>query len=74
MELVKQRGWAKSGVRIHHLRTAGEREVDIVLERGDGSVCGIEVKLGATPRSRDFSALRYLHSTFVTSPHCPAAL
>jgi len=60
MELVKQRGWAKTGVRIHHLRTAGEREVDIVLERGDGSVCGIEVKLGATPRSRDFSALRYL--------------
>jgi len=60
MELVKQRGWAKTGVRIHHLRTAGEREVDIVLERGGGSVCGIEVKLGATPRSRDFSALRYL--------------
>jgi uncharacterized protein len=60
MELVKQRTWANTGVRIHHLRTAGAREVDIVLERGDGSVCGIEVKLGATPRSRDFGGLRYL--------------
>jgi hypothetical protein len=29
-------------------------------KRGDGSVCGIEVKLGATPRSRDFAALRHL--------------
>jgi predicted AAA+ superfamily ATPase len=62
MELVKQAAWAETNVRIHHLRTAGGREVDIVLERGDGSVCGIEVKLGATVRSRDFDALRHLQS------------
>lgn len=62
MELVKQAAWAETNVRIHHLRTAGGREVDIVLERGDGSVCGIEVKLGATARSRDFGALRHLQS------------
>jgi hypothetical protein len=60
IELLKQAAWAEAEVRIHHLRTAGGREIDIVLERGDGSVCGIEVKLGATARSRDFSALRYL--------------
>jgi len=59
-ELVKQNAWAESNVRIHHFRTAGEREIDILLERGDGSVCGIEVKLGSTARSRDFDALRYL--------------
>lgn len=60
MELVKQRAWAESEVRIYHFRTAGQREVDILLERSDGSVCGIEVKLGATARSRDFDALRFL--------------
>jgi len=60
MELVKQAAWAETKARIHHLRTAGGREVDILLESGDGSICGIEVKLGATPRSRDFSALRHL--------------
>jgi len=60
MELVKQATWAEANVRIHHLRTAGGREVDILIERGDGAVCGIEVKLGATPRSHDFSALRHL--------------
>lgn len=62
MELVKQAEWADSNVRIHHLRTAGGREVDILIERGDGSVCGIEVKLGATAHSRDFAALRHLQS------------
>lgn len=61
-ELVKQAAWADTAVRIHHLRTAGGREVDILIERGDGSVCGIEVKLGATAHSRDFAALRHLQS------------
>lgn len=62
MELVKQAAWAEASIRIHHLRTAGGREVDILLERGDGSVCGVEVKLGATAHSRDFSALRHVQS------------
>ncbi|HWA55377.1 MAG TPA: ATP-binding protein [Solirubrobacterales bacterium] len=59
-EIVKQAAWARSSVRIHHFRTAGGREVDILIERADGSVCGVEVKLGATAHSRDFSALRHL--------------
>jgi predicted AAA+ superfamily ATPase len=66
MELVKQAAWAETNVRIHHLRTAGGREVDIVLERGDGSICGIEVKLSATAHSRDFGALRHLQSKLGT--------
>lgn len=60
MELVKQAAWAEANVRIHHFRTAGGREVDILIERGDGSVCGVEVKLGATAHARDFGALRHL--------------
>ena len=62
MELVKQAAWAETNVRIHHFRTAGGREVDILIERGDGSICGIEVKLGATAHSSDFTALRHLQS------------
>ncbi len=62
MELVKQAAWAEANVRVHHFRTAGGREIDILIERGDGSVCGIEVKLGATARSGDFGALRHLQS------------
>jgi uncharacterized protein len=66
MELVKQAAWAETNVRVHHLRTAGGREIDIVLERGDGSVCGIAVKLGATAHSRDFGALRHLQNRLGT--------
>ena len=36
--------------------------MDILIEGRDGSVCGIEVKLGATAHSRDFDALRHLQS------------
>jgi len=61
-ELMKQAAWAEANVRIYHFRTAGGREVDLLIERGDGTLCGIEVKLGATPHSSDFNALRFLQS------------
>jgi predicted AAA+ superfamily ATPase len=35
-------------------------EVDIVLERDDGMIVGIEVKASATVRSNDFAGLRTL--------------
>jgi predicted AAA+ superfamily ATPase len=59
-EIVKQAGWLDQKVELHHFRTAGGREVDIVGEADDGSVIGIEVKLGATPRKSDFSGLAHL--------------
>jgi hypothetical protein len=34
------------------------REVDIVLERDDGMIVGIEVKASATVKAGDFSGLR----------------
>jgi predicted AAA+ superfamily ATPase len=36
------------------------REVDIVLERDDGAIVGIEVKASATVKSSDFAGLRAL--------------
>ncbi|MDQ3571390.1 MAG: DUF4143 domain-containing protein [Actinomycetota bacterium] len=59
-ELTKQATWADRDARLHHFRTAGGREVDIVLEDKGGSVVGIEVKLGSTPDVKDFSGLAYL--------------
>lgn len=59
-EVLKQASRLDQRVGLHHFRTAGGREVDIVCETNDGSLVGIEVKLGATPRKTDFSGLAHL--------------
>ncbi len=59
-ELTKQATWTEREVRLHHFRTAGGREVDIVLEDKRGALAGIEVKLGSTPTAEDFRSLAHL--------------
>jgi predicted AAA+ superfamily ATPase len=44
----------------YHFRDRDMREVDIVLERDDGMIAGIEVKASATVRAGDFGGLRAL--------------
>ncbi|MDR0480357.1 MAG: ATP-binding protein [Gallionellaceae bacterium] len=44
----------------YHFRDQQMHEVDIVLERDDGMVVGIEVKASATVKSGDFAGLRTL--------------
>jgi uncharacterized protein len=44
----------------HHFRDRDGREVDIVLERDDGTIAGIEIKASATVKSGDFGGLRAL--------------
>ena len=44
----------------YHFRDRDAREVDMVLERDDGMIAGIEVKAGATVYPRDFAGLRAL--------------
>jgi predicted AAA+ superfamily ATPase len=44
----------------YHFRDQQMREVDLVLERDDGVIAGIEVKAGATVKSADFAGLRTL--------------
>ena len=47
--------------RVGHLRThRGEREVDLIVERANGRVVAIEVKLGAVVEERDLRHLRWL--------------
>jgi predicted AAA+ superfamily ATPase len=44
----------------YHFRERDKHEVDIVLERDDGTIVGIEVKASATVRAADFAGLRAL--------------
>ncbi len=59
-ELTKQATWCEADVRLYHLRTAGGSEVDLVIEARDGTIAGIESKLTASVRERDFNGLRHL--------------
>lgn len=50
-----------SEAEVRHLRTkGGEREIDLIVERNDGRVLAIEVKLGATIGDAETSSLRWL--------------
>jgi predicted AAA+ superfamily ATPase len=44
----------------YHFRDQEMREVDLVLERDDGMIAGVEVKASATVKSADFAGLRTL--------------
>lgn len=46
---------------VSHLRTrAGEQEIDLIVERGDGRVVALEVKLSATVSDHDTRHLHWL--------------
>ena len=59
-ELHKQVSWTDPGMTLYHLRNAAGAEVDVVLEKTDGSVAAIEVKASATVGPSDFAALKAL--------------
>jgi predicted AAA+ superfamily ATPase len=60
LELFKHAAWSQKSVRLYHFRSSQGQEVDIVIEDGQGQIIGIEVKLSATPSSKDFTGLRIL--------------
>ena len=60
MECAKHAEWAEEEVGLYHFRDRRKREVDIVLERPDGRIVGVEVKASATVRRRDFDGLAAL--------------
>ena len=59
-ELRKQASWQDTPTRFSHFRDRDDFEVDIVLERDSGTLCGIEVKASATVTQADFRGLRKL--------------
>ena len=59
-ELAKQATWSESHIRLHHWRVSGGPEVDVVLERDDGQIIGIEAKATDTVTANDFRGLAAL--------------
>ena len=59
-EVMKLMTGAEMRLSSYHFRDQEMREVDIVLERNDGMIAGIEVKASATVRTSDFSGLKTL--------------
>lgn len=58
MELHKQIGWSSASPVLYHYRSHAAEEVDLILERRDGRLVGIEVKASSTVDSHDFRGLR----------------
>lgn len=59
-EVLRQATWMDSPVSAGHWRTRDDVEVDLVLERHDGTVLGVEVKAGEQVERKQFSGLRKL--------------
>ena len=59
-ELRKQASWTDPRTELFHFRTSTGSEVDVVLEKPDGTVGAIEVKASATVTASDFLALAAL--------------
>ncbi len=60
MECAKHVEWANEEVELHHFRDKRKRRVDIVLERPDGRIVGVDAKASATVRREDFNGLATL--------------
>ncbi len=58
-ELERQAAWAPEPLTFWHYR-AGEREVDVIVERPSGEIVGIEVKASASVGPRDFAGLAHI--------------
>ncbi|MGO1236050.1 ATP-binding protein [Microbacterium gubbeenense] len=59
-ELMRQRAWSDAEFELFHYRDRDGLEVDVVIELGDGSIIGIEVKAGSTAKAEHFKGLRSL--------------
>ena len=60
MECCKQASWAQEVVGTYHFRDNKQHEVDMVFERTNGQIIGIEVKASASVKSQDFKGLSVL--------------
>jgi len=59
-EILKQVSWWDAPTVAGHFRTASADEVDLVLERDDGSVLAFEVKAGTRVDAADLAGIRAL--------------
>jgi hypothetical protein len=60
MEIIKDSGGSLTRPTLYHFHTANREEVDLLLEKRDGSLVGIEVKASGAVGAGDFKGLRAL--------------
>jgi predicted AAA+ superfamily ATPase len=60
VELLKASAWCREDVAAFHWRDRAGREVDLLLERRDGSIAAVEHKLGTRVAAEDFRHLAHL--------------
>lgn len=61
-ELRRQASWHADPIAFHHFRDRDDFEVDIVVERGQTVLAGVEVKAAASVSESDFRGLRKLQA------------
>jgi len=59
-EIMKLMTWSDFQLAVYHFRDQEKNEVDLVLERDDGMVAGIEIKASAMVTASDFSGIKKL--------------
>ncbi|WP_203982060.1 ATP-binding protein [Sphaerisporangium rufum] len=62
-EIAKQATWAPFRVGLHHWRVSQGAEVDLVLERNNGRIVGVEAKATESVKQDDFKGLATLRDT-----------
>lgn len=60
MELRKQSAWSATMPSLHHFRSHGREEIDLVLEDQRGRIVAIEVKASSRIGADDFATMRSL--------------
>ena len=60
MECCKQASWAQEDINLYHFRSNRKHEVDLILERNNEKIIGIEIKATASVKSQDFKSLAML--------------
>jgi uncharacterized protein len=68
-EVRKLLGWSHCRAKLFHYRTLPGQEVDLLLERADGKVVGLEVKASTSVQAKDFRGLQGLAETLRASFH-----
>lgn len=61
-EILKQASWWDAPITAGHFRTTDGDEVDLVLERDDGSVIAFEIKAGTRLHAADLAGIAALRS------------
>ena len=63
-ELLRILGWSTTSAQLFHWRENNRHEVDLIIERNDGALIGIEVKASRSAAAAHTSGLRRLRNRY----------